>query len=252
MLTHVDLFGGIGSFTLAAQNTQKIKTVEYCDICPDAQKVYKHHFPQVSIYSDICEYHPQKGIDIFTGGFPCTNISNAGDRSGLGGDHSKLWFEYLRCINEGRPRFVIIENPSAIIDRGLRAILGGLRMAGYRWDNPQILQSSMFGSPQKRERLFLVSYTNEQFRDDPTCWTKQIGEMVQRQRAIAKYPSFVKSDDGITVQFPEGLDAVSTGCDRGTKGRIKSRYLFGRTIDLNCAAIAIKRVLYLDNISKFH
>ena len=246
-LTMVELFGGIGAFSLAARNTGKVSTVGYCDICPDAQKVYKTHFPEVPIHSDIRDYHPPKGIDLTVGGFPCTGTSNAGSKTGLDHEESKLWFEYLRCIQEGKPRFAIIENPIGLLDRGMGVVLQGLSESGYdaEW---QTLTASMFGSPQKRERLFIIAYHDNRARIGAQCWGDQVREISERQRSIAKYPSLKSSNDGAVVCFPDGLDKVSTGIPKGIRGRNDARKLFGRTIDVNCATVAIKRVLYLHRV----
>jgi DNA (cytosine-5)-methyltransferase 1 len=247
MLTHIDAFGGLGAFSLASRKTGKISTIAYCDICEDAQKVYKSHFPEVSIYFDIRGYHPPKGVDIFTGGFPCTGTSKAGRKEGLDHAESAMWFEYLRCIQEGRPRFVIVENPTGLLDRGMGTVLQGLSESGYdaEW---QTLTASQFGSPQKRERVFIIAYANDGTWKRAQCWGDQIGEVVERQKTLAKYPSFKPSDDGAIVQFPDELDRVPTGIPKGIRGRNNARALFGRTIDLNCAAVAIKRVLYLHRV----
>ena len=247
MLTHIDFFGGIGAFSLAARNTGKVQTIAYVDTCGDAKKVYKTHFPEVSIYSDIRDYHPPKGVDLFTGGFPCTGTSIAGSKTGLDHAESAMWFEYLRCIDEGRPRFVIIENPTGLLDRGMGTVLQGLSAIGYdaEW---QTLTASMFGSPQKRERVFIVAYPDNRARIGAQCWGDQIREVVERQSLCAKYPSFERGDNGSIVRFPQGLDRVPVGIPKGIRGRNNARALFGRTIDVNCAAVALKRVLYLHRV----
>ncbi len=245
-LTHLDCFGGIGAFSEACRRTGKVGTVAYIDIDKAAQQVYQDNFPEPSIYSDIRDYHPPKGIDLYTGGFPCTGTSNAGNKQGLNHPESALWFEYLRVIDEGKPKFVVIENPASVINNGLRAILGGLRMAGYSWDNPQILQAAFFGSPQKRERLFVIAYPDDRARIRTECWSDQIGESIKRQRFSSRYPSFEYRGNVPTVRIPPELGEVSMFCPKGIPRRNEARALFGRTIDLNCAITVIKRVLYLD------
>ena len=73
----LDLFSGIGGFSLAASWTGGIETVAFCEIEPYCQKVLKKHWPDVPIFSDI---KPVKGediggtVDIVCGGFPCQSI----------------------------------------------------------------------------------------------------------------------------------------------------------------------------------
>ena len=135
MLRHLDLFSGIGGFSLAAKQLGGIRTTQFVEIDPDAQTVLRSHFPGVPIHSDIRDYHPEPGeFDLLTMGFPCTGTSNAGTRTGLKHPASSLWREGLRCLIEAQPRFCIIEQPEGVIRRGLRAIVGGLSLAGYAWE----------------------------------------------------------------------------------------------------------------------
>ena len=248
MFTHLGAFEGIGAFSEACRRTGKIQTIAYIDIDQHAQTVFKDNFPDIPIYSDIRDYHPCKGIDLYTGGFPCTGTSNAGNKQGLNHPESALWFEFLRIINEGQPKFVVIENPASVLNNGLRAILGGLRMAGYSWDDPQILQAAFFGSPQKRERLFVIAYSNDRTRIRKECWSDQIGESIKRQRFSSRYPSFERRGDERAIRVPPELGEVDMFQPKGIANRNDARRLFGRTIDLNCASVVIKRVLYLDRV----
>ena len=172
-----ELFGGIGGFSEAARITEGFTVRNYVDIDPDAQAVYRHHHPGVKIHGDIRTYHPDGQSDVYTIGFPCTGTSSAGTRTGLNHAESGFWFEALRCVIEGRPNFMVIENPEGLVHRGLREVLGGLRMAGYTWDDPQLISAAWLGAPHRRDRLFVVAYSNEllgRFRAVPTCWAEQI------------------------------------------------------------------------------
>lgn len=159
MLTHLDLFSGIGGFSYGAEIVGGIQTTQFVEIDPDAQAVLRSRFPGIPIHSDICDYSPSTGeFDLYTVEFPCTGTSNAGLRTGLNHPESALWFEALRCIADGQPHFVVIENPPGVISRGLRAILRGLRVVGYCWDDPQIVSAAQLGAPQERKRLFVITY----------------------------------------------------------------------------------------------
>jgi len=152
MLRHLDLFSGVGGFTRAAAMVGGIRTTQFVEIETDAQAILRSRFPGIPIHADIRDYHPQPGeFQLVTVGFPCTGTSNAGLRTGLDHPESALWFEALRCIADGQPSFVVIENPAGVISRGLRAILGGLRVVGYCWDDPQIISAEELGAPQERK-----------------------------------------------------------------------------------------------------
>jgi DNA (cytosine-5)-methyltransferase 1 len=95
-------------------------------------------------------------VDAICGGFPCQDISRAGNQAGLAGKRSGLWFEYARLIGEIRPAFVIVENVSTLLHRGLDAVLGSLAEIGYDadWD---CIPASYVGAPHIRDRLWIVA-----------------------------------------------------------------------------------------------
>lgn len=259
----LDEFAGIGGATIAGDSLG-IKTTQFIEIDPDALLVLKHRFPNIPIHDDIRTYHPSPGEhDIHWVSFPCTGTSSAGLRTGLVHPESALWFEALRCIADSKPSFVIIENPPGVINRGLRAILGGLRVVGYCWDDPQIISAEELGAPQERKRLFIVAYPNhlrQRFREIPTSWGDQIRaelEAVYQSRGQAT-PSSTRVDDGL----PPWLGGIrvngwwqdfpaprNCGMRRHTPKRRECNNLYGRSVIPEQAAIALRRVLYLHSES---
>jgi DNA (cytosine-5)-methyltransferase 1 len=259
MLSHLDLFSGIGGFSLAAKQLGGIRTTQFVEINPDAQLVLRHHFPGVPIHSDIRDYHPEpREFDLITMGFPCTGTSNAGKRTGLSHPESALWREGIRCLIEARPRFCLIEQPEGIIRRGLRAILGGLYLAGYSFEVETVSAASV-GAGHQRLRLFVISYPDEQrMLYQQTRWANQVREMVQRQRVDSEWLSVReesdRSHDGLSVRLVRGYKSTKLQPDdyiepTNTPGRIRARYLAGRTVTPGQAAVALRRVLYLDSLS---
>jgi DNA (cytosine-5)-methyltransferase 1 len=156
------LFAGIGGFELglerAIPGSETIWQVEQEPFC---QKVLKKHWPNATIYDDVRTVgsHNLESVDILCGGFPCQDISLAGNGKGLEGEKSGLWFEMLRIICELRPRVAVLENVSAITFRGLSRVLGDLAEIGYdaEW---QIISARQFGAPHLRRRWFCVAYPN--------------------------------------------------------------------------------------------
>lgn len=250
----ISLFTGIGGFEIAFNQVfgSEAQVIQSVEIDPDAQQVLKSHFPSTPIHSDICTYTPCINWNYTDGllfaGFPCTNTSCAGDRAGLQGTESSLWLEMLRIICITRPRFIVVENPTGLINRGLRAVLGGLRVAGYQWDDPQIVSAAEVGAPHERERVFVVAYPygwSQKDRQPPT-WTSQVGSQAAIARLDSQFPTVEQRDDGAVYGIPEGLDNVPLSVPTGTPGRIKSRYLYGRTVVPSCAVVAFQRIKFLE------
>jgi DNA (cytosine-5)-methyltransferase 1 len=156
----LDLFSGIGGFSLGLHKTGKYETKAFCEWDKTCQSVLRKNFPDVVIYDDIKDLslNEDSGYDILTGGFPCQDISFSGSGAGLEGDRSSHWFHYLRLIGESRPKGCIIENVSALRTRGLEKVLYGLNKIGYdaEW---HCITAKHFGACHERDRLFILAYS---------------------------------------------------------------------------------------------
>lgn len=81
----LDLFSGIGGFSLAARWLGGFETVQFVERDPFCQRILHKHWPTVPIHDDICTFQPEPGsADVVVGGFPCQDISIAGNRAGIG------------------------------------------------------------------------------------------------------------------------------------------------------------------------
>lgn len=169
MLNTLDLFSGIGGFTLGLDKTNGFKTLAFCELNEFCQRVLRKNWITIPIYSDIRELGRQKlnddgilDIEVITGGFPCQDISIAGKGLGIdNGERSGLWREYYRLICEIRPKYVIVENVSMLLRRGIDRILADLAEIGYdaEWE---MLSARDFGAPHLRERIFIIAYSSGQ------------------------------------------------------------------------------------------
>ena len=159
----LDLFSGIGGFSLGLERSGGFETVAFCEIEDFPRRVLAKHWPEVPCYHDIRELNAARlaadgiAVDAICGGFPCQDISNAGKCAGIEGERSGLWSEYARLIGELRPRVVFVENVSALLGRGLDRVLGDLAALGYDawWD---CIPASAVGAPHQRDRLWIVAY----------------------------------------------------------------------------------------------
>jgi DNA (cytosine-5)-methyltransferase 1 len=95
-------------------------------------------------------------VDFISGGFPCQDISFAGRGAGLAGERSGLFYEVARLIGELEPAGVMLENVSALLDRGLGDVLGALASLGYdaEW---HCIPASAIGAPHRRDRIWIVA-----------------------------------------------------------------------------------------------
>jgi DNA (cytosine-5)-methyltransferase 1 len=158
----LDLFAGIGGFSLAAHwmGWQTSAFVEWDKFC---QKVLTKNFPGVPIYDDIREFDGTKyrgQIDLITGGFPCQPFSAAGKQKGKSDDRY-LFPEMLRVINEVRPTWIVAENVRGLlsIENGevLSEILSQLESSGYKIA-PCCVPASAVEAPHQRQRLWIVCH----------------------------------------------------------------------------------------------
>ncbi len=172
MMNVLDLFSGIGGFSLGLERTGGFRTVAFCEIEPFPRRVLAKHWPEVPCYDDVRTLTADRlradgvSVDVICGGFPCQDISIAGAGAGLDGERSGLWREYARLVGEVRPRYVIVENVAALLSRGLDRVLGDLAALGYdaEW---HCIPASAVGAPHRRDRLWCVAYCDDGQRQQP-------------------------------------------------------------------------------------
>ena len=171
-LIHLDLFSGIGGFALAARWVGGIRTIGFCDVEDYACKTLEKNFKGIPIFRDVRKLHPDGiisrdgRIDFISAGFPCQDLSVAGNQAGIEADRSGLFFEIMRLSDEiyaycrVRPALVL-ENVSNILagDGGswARAVYGELAVRGYycEW---KVVSASDVGAPHQRKRWWCIAY----------------------------------------------------------------------------------------------
>ena len=165
----LDLFAGIGGFTLGLERAG-FETVAFCEIEPYAQKVLRKNWPEVPIYDDVRTITAERlasdgiGVDVITGGFPCQDISVAGNQAGIAdGTRSGLWSECARLIGELQPRYAIFENVTNLLngERGawFKRVLWDISALGYdaEW---HCIPASELGAHHHRDRIWIIAYPN--------------------------------------------------------------------------------------------
>ena len=179
MLKHLDLFSGIGGFSLGLENAGLVKTVAFCDFDKYCQQVLQKNFPGVPVYGDVKELNYDKlkadginKIDIITGGYPCQPFSVAGRKKGEE-DPRHVWPEMFRLIRELKPSWVIGENVGNHVKLGLDTVLSNLESEGYSARTFSISASSI-GANHKRERVWIVAHSERLGREP---WSEEPGEL---------------------------------------------------------------------------
>ena len=187
VLTHVDLFAGIGGFPLAA-TWAGFRPVLMCEIKEYNQDVLRKHFPGVPIHPDIRsldaekirEYIGNEAVTLISGGFPCQPFSDAGKRRGTADDRH-LWPEMLRVIRIVLPRWVLAENVPGLLstEEGMvfESLCTDLESSGYTLF-PLLIPAAGAGSPHVRKRILLVAhsdYIGDDFRKQPEKVLEQKG-----------------------------------------------------------------------------
>lgn len=165
MIKSLDLFSGYGGISFALKDY--CKPIAYVEIEEYAQRILAQRMadgslPRAPILTDVKNIEGSIGVcDIITGGFPCQDISVAGNGKGLVGERSGLFFEIERLTKEIQPRFVFLENVPAIRTRGLFHVAQSFTEMGYdcRWTS---VSASAVGAPHKRERWFLLAHANSE------------------------------------------------------------------------------------------
>lgn len=236
MLRTLDLFSGIGGFSLGLERTGGFQTIAFCEIDPFCRKVLAKHWPTVPCFEDIKTLDKEEldkigRIDVICGGFPCQDISCAGKGVGIHAERSGLWWEMLRIVRLVRPRYMFAENVSALLIRGIDEVLGSLSEIGYdaEW---QILRASNTGLPHERERVFIIAYPQGE-RLDADVFSQRIYKESNRQGQWGHLPSiylpvFGRSYPEISrlIRADNGLPPRLDGCIDSKKGlvdKIQSR-----------------------------
>jgi DNA (cytosine-5)-methyltransferase 1 len=160
-MRYVSLFSGIEAASVAWEGLGW-EPVAFSEIDPFPCAVLAERYPEVPNLGDAKEikWKRYRGkVDLVVGGSPCQSFSIAGKREGLDGASGLMW-EYVRCVREVRPRWLLWENvPGALSSsRGedFRCLLDSLGDLGYglAW---RVLDAQFFGVAQRRRRLFVVA-----------------------------------------------------------------------------------------------
>lgn len=158
--------GGILGGKLLGWNTVCAVEYEQYPASVLVQRQNDGHLPPFPIWDDVRTFdgRPWRGlVDVVSGGFPCQDISPAGQRAGIDGKKSGLWAEFVRIICEVQPEWVLVENSHHLRTRGLGRVLKDLAGLGYdaAWG---VLSAEDCGANHERKRMWVVAHTNNSWK----------------------------------------------------------------------------------------
>jgi DNA (cytosine-5)-methyltransferase 1 len=164
-LTVGSLFAGIGGLELGLERCG-MDVRWQVEIDPWCRQVLAKHWPNVERHDDVKTWPKAdtERVDVICGGFPCQDISTAGKGAGLSGERSGLFFELMRVVREMEPRFILLENVSALLVRGMDSVLGELAQVGFDaiW---HCVTAASVGAPHRRDRIFIIGYRPSSLAD---------------------------------------------------------------------------------------
>lgn len=236
----LDLFSGIGGFSLGLERAG-METVAFCEQDEHCQRVLKKHWPKVPIFEDIKNLkakHLPSDIFLVAGGFPCQDVSVAGNKKGFKDElgqktRSGLWEEFKRIIKEAEPRYAIIENVANLRNLGLNQVIKDLWSIGYacEW---HIISARSIGACHLRERIWIIAYSDstnlrKQPRrgsgetsnpDMPRLW-KPFASEKESSRWWAKATTSLRDWWKVESAICRVDDGLPRGLDKGRKERVK-------------------------------
>ena len=208
------LYAGIGGFELGMERSGH-RTLLMSEKDERALAVIRHRFPNAVANTDVTELEAlPDNTEVVTAGFPCQNLSMAGDKSGLEGEKSQVIDSLFRLLEAQRVPWVVIENVYFMLHLAKGAAMGRilekLEALDYRWAY-RVVDSRGFGLAQRRRRVFIVASQCGDPRtvllsDDAVdrCWPQ-----IDLGRPIGFYWTEGRSGHGLTADAAPPLKAGS-------------------------------------------
>lgn len=216
MLKVLDLFSGVGGFSLGLECAGGFETVAFCEIDPWARRILADHWPDVPCHTDVTTL---RGSDVgfvhgICGGFPCqdASVANIGG-AGTDGDRTGLFSEIIRLAGELGPDFILMENVPNLLNRGFGDVLSALAEIGFdaEWE---CISARELGADHERERLWILAYPKRQGRQGP----QPLHGVLGRARASLAKPVHGAFEQGLQVAgyLPSlrGHDGLSVAMER--------------------------------------
>lgn len=224
VIRHLELFAGIGGFRKAIDlyandNNLISKCIGFSEIDKYANLTYKANYDisnEIEL-GDIQEFTRNEenikkleDFDLLTGGFPCQAFSMMGKKLGFEDKRGNVFYSIIEILKIKRPKYVLLENVRNLKshDNGdtFSEIIRSLNEdAGY-YVNSDIFNTSDFGLPQTRRRIFIFAVRNDLIRDSKeidfdSIKIKEESSKLNDSTSLHKYDSVL---DGILDKKVDG------------------------------------------------
>ena len=163
------LFAGVGGIE-AGLHQAGHSTSLLCEIDPAAIAVLNARFSGVPVHPDVMCLETLTDIDLLTAGFPCQDLSIAGQRAGIAGRRSSLVSHVFRLIDAANPcpKWVLLENVPFMLQlqhgKGMKLLIEELEARGFAWAY-RVVDTRAFGLPHRRQRVLVLASKTESPRD---------------------------------------------------------------------------------------
>ena len=223
-MRHASFFSGVGGLDLGFHNAG-IETVSLSEIDPYACQVLSERFVGVPNLGNILEVKTDEipEADIWSGGFPCQDLSVAGKRAGFAGKRSSLAFTFLDAVEQRKPRWLLLENVPGLLNSNGGADFGRLISEvvslGYSlsW---RVLDARYWGVAQRRRRVFIIAARDSAFSGaGADCAAEvlfecqggcgHIGAGAEEGEALAGSPAGSPAVGGSRLQAPSSFSAAA-------------------------------------------
>jgi DNA (cytosine-5)-methyltransferase 1 len=163
-LSVVGLFAGIGGIELGLHQAGH-RTNLLCEIDEGACRVLTRHFVDVPLHRDVTKLKSLPRVDLLSAGFPCQDLSQAGQTAGIRGRNSGLvGHVFLLLSARTSPRWLLLENVPFMLQlergRAMRYLVDELEQRGFTWAY-RVIDARAFGLPQRRQRVILLASRTE-------------------------------------------------------------------------------------------
>ena len=223
----LDLFSGLGGFSLGLERTGNFETIAFCDNDKYSNLVLQKHWKGVKIYNDVKEITKEKlesdGVelpDIITGGFPCQPFSVAGKQKGTSDDRH-LWPEMFRIIQELKPRWVIGENVKGLVNLQdgmvFETVCTDLEGEGYEVRAFNIPAAGV-GAPHRRERIWIVAHAKRYNKTDEIRRSYEEERRIQEEHRQDDSSSRLTSGTSSIRQSNNGHEDMEDSNNNGHEG----------------------------------